>query len=432
MAYSLKSKYQCYKADTATIAKWLASTANAYGYGLGDNASLKIVSSPGGRLKGKARKAAKEAILREKMNKAKVTSSGTIAGERQTHHIKIKDFEPMAEFLSKVDDLELPPAFGTTLDRVIRVRNEFANQLYATREVDDDAAESHSYFVQVLEKVRAHLSKHFVEKPKVPNPRINGQSEKKLRENDNILHNMFSVLEVYAPSAEAESAPTLTPTYQPKVEDNIEYVVEEADDIGAIEFAFAALLKDLADLRAEVLSLWADYQCGRRELATVAAAIHVSSEMARAIENDVTMLIAKGGGAHKLAFSWVSKVAFWAGIDMEQKTKSAGPYNMEAYELAKSCFFNTLEIFQVWRACTGGADAFPACTVEFPPQTFEIDDTASPNLIQLTRDAAAICDMLPDLSTLATIFRGKMGLVTDELVAGLWDIAQSETKEAPL
>lgn len=124
MSYSLQSKYQCYKSDTAAIAKWLASTARAYGYGLGDNVNFKIVPNSGGRLKGKARKAAKEASLNQKTNtpptQAKLTAVQTVTGERQTHHIKIKDFEPMAEYLSKVDGLELPPTFEITLDRVIR------------------------------------------------------------------------------------------------------------------------------------------------------------------------------------------------------------------------------------------------------------------------------------------------------------------------
>lgn len=113
--YSLKGKYQRYKADTATVAKWLASTARSYGYDLKERAKVKIAPSIGGRLKGKARKAAKAAT--KSSNTADLGSSTD--AEPNVYHIQIRDFEPMAKYLANIEDVDIPMAFRVALDRVI-------------------------------------------------------------------------------------------------------------------------------------------------------------------------------------------------------------------------------------------------------------------------------------------------------------------------
>lgn len=304
------------------------------------------------------------------------------------------------------------------------MRNEFASELYATREVDNDAAESHSYFVQVLKNVRAHLSKHFAKQPKTCSLRTKEQSDNQPTENNNIFHNMFSVLQVYNPPAEAEKAPTIAPTHQPETDGNIDYIVEELDDSFAVMFAFASLLDDLAVLRAEVQSLWADYQGGRRDLASVSVAINLSMRIAQEMEEEVAVLITKGGGARKISQSLISALVSFVGISFEQKRSNAYPYDLDAYPLGKVTFFNTLEIFRQWTLSIGGGGCdLPEC----------MDMISNDPLLELwTQDMHALFNLLTDLTTMAKCFASRKGIVIDELIAGMRDLRQSRANEAPL
>lgn len=70
----LRSRYELYKEDTARVSTWLASTAKKHGYKEELVARSNELSSSGiGRLKGKARKAAKSQV-KQGSSTAKVKS----------------------------------------------------------------------------------------------------------------------------------------------------------------------------------------------------------------------------------------------------------------------------------------------------------------------------------------------------------------------
>jgi hypothetical protein len=126
---SLKGIYQQYKADTDLVAEWLAVTAKTHDYAV--TASASTTNHPaavGGRLKGKARKTAKNQASSQPKRPTTTTSeasvgddgSGTPASKKPTYLIKIKEFEPLAQFVSTVDDLKVPNYFSIALERVIQ------------------------------------------------------------------------------------------------------------------------------------------------------------------------------------------------------------------------------------------------------------------------------------------------------------------------
>lgn len=116
---ALKSIYQKYKADTDLVAEWLAVTAKTNGY----EVAATTPTGTGGRLKGKARKLAKAGAAKASQTATVGVSSGSpgngTAAPKSTHLIKIKDFEALATFVSKVNDLKIPKDFVFALDRVI-------------------------------------------------------------------------------------------------------------------------------------------------------------------------------------------------------------------------------------------------------------------------------------------------------------------------
>lgn len=123
LSESHRGVYRRYKADTNVVAGWLASASSAHGYTMERVPAAKAPAAKGGRLKGKARKAAKQAektsvTTSSENDNASAEAAGT--APRKTYVIKIKDFEPMALFLSKVNGLKIPDYFQDALRRVIQ------------------------------------------------------------------------------------------------------------------------------------------------------------------------------------------------------------------------------------------------------------------------------------------------------------------------
>ena len=123
---SLKTVYQQYKADTDTVASWLANTAKGNGYGSATKSGATGAKNPpakSGRLKGKARKEAKAAAA----GTAPPTTFGeTIgpnpkpsAGPKKRYVLPIRDFEPMAAYVANLESVIVPDYFAVAIERVI-------------------------------------------------------------------------------------------------------------------------------------------------------------------------------------------------------------------------------------------------------------------------------------------------------------------------
>ncbi|KAL6407651.1 hypothetical protein AUP68_08672 [Ilyonectria robusta] len=105
---SLKTIYQQYKADTDSVANWLATTAKDNGYADKAPSSNNVLVQPG-RPKGQPRRQAKGANRPRPGNSANKTS----------RIIRIRDFEPMASFIAKIDSVKVPDHLAVALERVI-------------------------------------------------------------------------------------------------------------------------------------------------------------------------------------------------------------------------------------------------------------------------------------------------------------------------
>ncbi|KAF5690474.1 hypothetical protein FDENT_3858 [Fusarium denticulatum] len=182
---ALVSVYREYKKDTNSITSWHASTAKECGYPADLLSNSLPPKQPAPRLKGKARAEAKK--------KAKPPQEATPQKEGPRYVIEIKDFVPVAECISvyKKPALSVPRAFFTTLNRVIKARSDFGDELAASNEkVDAKSDARHFYFVGILEKVREILKPY-------SDPVDSGSSKE-----TETLTNKFKELEVYHPSEE--------------------------------------------------------------------------------------------------------------------------------------------------------------------------------------------------------------------------------------
>ncbi|KAI0385729.1 hypothetical protein F5Y04DRAFT_276253 [Hypomontagnella monticulosa] len=115
--------YQRYKDDLDYVTKWLATTAQAHGYLFEPPTNpLNSLQELGvGRLKGKARKEAKEA--------ARWYDTKT----KKQCVIKIRDLIPLAELITSCQPpISVPEAFAASLRRLIKHRGRFSGLLEKT------------------------------------------------------------------------------------------------------------------------------------------------------------------------------------------------------------------------------------------------------------------------------------------------------------
>ncbi|UKZ64759.1 uncharacterized protein TrAtP1_005970 [Trichoderma atroviride] len=427
---SLKGIYQQYKADTDLVAEWLAVTAKTHGYAA--TATPSTTNPPaavGGRLKGKARKMAKNQASNQPKKPTTTTSeasagvdgSGT-ASKKPTYLIKIKEFEPLAQFVSKVNDVKIPKYFSIALERVIQVRKSFSDRLTSSGvELNAASNDRHSFFVGVLEKVRHHL------KPLMGavSFSVDAKADARSRGLDD---NFFSPLEVYYTSAEFENSPDAA---IPAPSTDVKYVAEQGDSALDILFAYIALLDDYRRLRSEIKTLWADYASGKLDLAAVSVATNMAFELARNIEEEVDPLFSKLDGGAYVANLYFARICSAFGIDIHEDKQRGDPYNLKAYDLADVCMMNPMTMLISYLQSTQRDEMhLQSYNGSFGWYDEKLGGSGTTNRQKWKQDMTAMLEILPDVSFLAW----KLGAssIVDELTRGMAYMMNEPNKTAPL
>ncbi|KAK6224100.1 hypothetical protein LQW54_000247 [Pestalotiopsis sp. IQ-011] len=131
----LAGVYQQYKLDTDSVAQWLASAALANGY-------------PPDKLPRAVSKADALGTVSRKGSK------NTAANRRRTsYRITIQGFTMLSEYVAG-KQVQVPPKFASTLDRLIVARTEFREELakHSNGTTDKTSDQQHSFFVLCLER----------------------------------------------------------------------------------------------------------------------------------------------------------------------------------------------------------------------------------------------------------------------------------------
>ena len=153
LPHFLFDSHKRYKDDTNRVASWLAETAQKCGY------SLKLdapVSRPPGRLKGKARKEARE---KERAQSAEAITSAV------RHTLTVDDFVDLAQRIANHNpNIKVPSLILGLLRSAINLRNRCSNwfQGNATTVEDKFDNSNHSHFIGVLQSVEKILEPYSV------------------------------------------------------------------------------------------------------------------------------------------------------------------------------------------------------------------------------------------------------------------------------
>ncbi|EXL39720.1 hypothetical protein FOCG_17691 [Fusarium oxysporum f. sp. radicis-lycopersici 26381] len=447
---SFLSIYQQYKRDTDIVASWLASTAKKHGYTTSlaapptaGAAANKSAAPSSGRLKGKARKEAKQ------QQKQHVAPSGIDAKDapdpppKPKYVLAIRDFVPLAKFIARKlttttpieanNGAGIPLFFRTALERAIRVRKMFSMHLSETnKQLSVRANTAHAYFVSVLEKVRYVLFKveggsgvefnMASEKGATNAIHDNSVVEAKIRD-----FSLFQVLQVYEPSETFSDSPGVV-LPAPSSPIDLEYTVENDESETECIFAFTTLLKDFIKLRQEVSNLWNEYRSGKIDLAAAAVGANLAIELTRSMEEEMAPLLKKHGGALALLPKYFGAVCQSLGLDPFQKERFSDDMNFACYDIGATFLYNAASLLEGIRtAAPYSARHMPCYTGKgwYDAQRAHLE--TMDNRQRWAQDKAALLEVVPDITLL---FELEGIPVLDEFARGVKYMF--ETQEIPV
>ncbi|KAE8354727.1 hypothetical protein BDV28DRAFT_130402 [Aspergillus coremiiformis] len=310
----LTSSYLQYKEDTNSVASWLATTAKKCGYPVN---SSSAAGTPTGRLKGKARKAAKA-------QKASTTPSS----RQPTYTIAIKDFVNLAELIASYNNppIRVPSSFVTILERAISTRRRHGDFLPTK---DHIAAQGHNYFIGILEHVRDTLRFRF--------PVEMAATEDNPRQKDDV--NKFVGLEVQEPSKEFLQAPDVPATASlPPVDSEAKYEAERMQNLEEAWFALKLLVEDYNTFRTVIRETWSGYRQGVFDLVAVSLMTNTALDLARRLENDAEIFFAQVGGPEEMLKMMYLALCMEKGEDHTFQERLGDDMNFRMWEASSAIF----------------------------------------------------------------------------------------------
>ncbi|KAL9075160.1 MAG: hypothetical protein Q9161_001846 [Pseudevernia consocians] len=274
----LTDTYKYYKSNTTEALTWLGTTEKAR------NETIAVFQQAPKqpRLKGKARKSAKET--------APATAS-------EKYILALADIVPLARRIVRYDQhsLQVPPRIIRILRKAITARKQCS--AWFLKQVDNDLVtnvsnEGHAYFTAILEEVLS-LLQPFCRRDPSSTSATNDPGNLKYETHRDSWENTFRSLEIEDPDIEADagveespqpSGKEDTPTNRPSVVPKIVYEVET--DKEDVRFAVFCLFRDLDVLRQHLHNTWRKYACYETSLIEASAVTNTAVEFVRRIEQN--------------------------------------------------------------------------------------------------------------------------------------------------
>ncbi|KAK4199186.1 hypothetical protein QBC40DRAFT_307683 [Triangularia verruculosa] len=446
---NLTSTYQQYKKDTDIVASWLAQTGMMSGCpdDLLKTSALNNAnaSKGGGRLKGKARKNAKAAG-------APTTSA---KGQAKSKHVlAIRNFVPLAQFIvehhkdKEKASVDLPTSFSKAIERAISVRKGFAQLLEkAGATINMSADEKHRFFVGVLEKVRDTLKPLFWQSTSIRTG---------LEETEDLTQalpsvkastpvastNPFEILNAYdlpevnlsAEEPAADGQPVVQESKPQPILDVLEYEAESFNSEADRFLIFLTLARDVHAIREQVKKLWKAYHNRELSLTSVAVATNTAVDVARSIEEEVSILFKPDGYTTGMLGKLALSISALMGkTEPKPSVRGSYPYDLALYSVLDVCMINASLMVNGWLSLAGGDS--DSATMSYNGQYGWYDKTVPYQSLseqkKFEQDRCAFSELCPEFDRL-----GRLGFnnqrdkafttvppVVDELSRGMYLMA---------
>jgi hypothetical protein len=280
----LDSTYKRYKRDTSIFITWLYENAQKCGYKPTNPPQAKATepaSVKGPRLKGKARKQAKQGGAAEPSPKT---------AKEEHFVVAIKELIGLADTIveSQTPAVSVPTEIIRAGLRAVSARKRCTTYFKEhTADGDQKTSESnegHSHIISVLEEVLMTLYPRFA----VSAGRDSKESDFKTSfSNIGELENRFAALEVEEPADVVGGSPAINANTQLSTVYDLESPQTKSDLDQEKLFAIYCLFDDLERLRTHLTQLWMDYKEKRVDLVTAAATTNTAFQLAIRTQNEM-------------------------------------------------------------------------------------------------------------------------------------------------
>jgi hypothetical protein len=279
--------YKRYKVETNRVAAWLAETAQTCGYTL--EGQPAIARPSGGRLKGKARKEARQA-----------KTVGPAAGLRLT--ISANSLPAMAQSIAnQTPPIRVPAFILGLLNSAITLRKRCAGWFQtktARKDLLHERLDGHAHFISVLEQVRQILepssAPDTAESAREGTQHENTAQTGPAAEPTSAQTNPYDLL--YLDDDASESVQTSeipVPVLNaarvqttPSPERKVTYELDNPTSNEETYFALFCFFDDLNQLRDFLHELWSDYKAGKVDLITVSVTTNTAIDLVRRAEKE--------------------------------------------------------------------------------------------------------------------------------------------------
>lgn len=310
------------------MASWLALTAKAHEYpaDLLTNKPPALQQPKSSRLKGQSSERAE----------GSESPAGTGKSIRRRTQVQVhgrhQGLHPLAEWIaSRRPPVAVPSAFASVIDRVIKVRSNFADDITSHGlEADDGSNQRHSYFVSILEKVREVL------RPRMPAGVAKALSRQPPEPEH--LANMFAALKVYEPAdvADSPSIPLERPTTE-EAKDGVVYEAERETSIVDAISIYGMMWADLQRIRDRIRWIWSSYRAGVFDAAPAAIATNTAIDLARNLIEEV-LAIFQPHTVWKVAQKFFFAHCLYRGFAIQDLLGANGQPNPDTYDIRDDVF----------------------------------------------------------------------------------------------
>lgn len=324
--------YQRYKKQTDRIAQWLLETAERCGYSPescpDENTFPK---APGGRLKGKARKEARQ-------------QEPSSLPHAPIFRLRLAQFTELARIIVKNKALIIPETFVNLVQHTIKLRRKHSI-LFGSSEEDSSVRDSnatHDYFVNTLKGVLDILESKDASFIQVPeNSRTTEPHPKKLS-----LKNRFAALEVHEPT-ETELDELSTPPSAWQGRSKRRQIVYEAEDHD-VRFAVACYFVDLHSIREFIRKTWEDYKLGKESLMTASVVTNTAFDAVRHTDDELHGAFPSLEKYRPITLWSYNKVCVLRGVDATHREAPDDLFNYEIADMANFIYVPTTQILFKW------------------------------------------------------------------------------------
>lgn len=444
----LKSSLKTYKDDTNSIATWLAVTAKQCGYpsdlldqtDISSSSSSKPSSSQSSsRLKGKARKQARDAAAAQG-NRSGPSKIADSPPAKPSYIIKVRDFTTLAEYIVGFTKpvIKVPAHLVNALDRAIELRSQ--HNVLSREQKDSDVPakgvntdESHLHFLGILERTREIL------KPCMPSDLIddalckppsgisaNRDPEERIMSR---TRNRFDNLDIQEPSQEFLDSPDVIPTPVAQSGADHSYKSETLHSQEEQYLAAHCLFQDVMDIRSFLRRLWASYREGGIELIATSITTNTAIDFVRSLEHDYLQQFPEQSDYEGIVDMFYKVQCLSRGEDPGHKQRPGDSFNFAVYDLAEECLLSTYVLLSSVQDVIS-----PGHLPVYKPGHFGHRDLRSKWAQKSPRekfqdDSLVLFEAFPDLM-LMTMITAQSPLAEDELIRGFRDMAPG--KDIPL